>query len=214
MDPSSDPSSAIPRMPHPGGVLLPGRRAKPVTEVFAGVTLAALALPLNIGYAEAAGLPAIVGINAAILPVVAFALFSGSRQLVIGPDATVAALLAGIIPALAAETGDAPTELALGVAMLTGVVLIVLWALRRVDGAVHLEVGARRVPRRSRHRDPDVPDREDHGRERRHRRVAHRRRRDRPVDPGRLGRERRGGRVDDRAAAAAVAVRARSCRVR
>jgi high affinity sulfate transporter 1 len=120
-------------MPRPlrlGGVVLPGRRAKLVTEVFAGVALAALALPLNIGYAEAAGLPAIVGINAAILPVVAFALFSGSRQLVLGPDATVAALLAGIIPVLAAETGDAPTELALGVAMLTGVVLIVLWALR------------------------------------------------------------------------------------
>ena len=117
-------------MPRLGGVLLPGRRAKLLTEVFAGVALAALALPLNIGYAEAAGLPAIVGINAAILPVLAFALFSGSRQLVLGPDATVAALLAGVIPVLAAETGAAPTELALGVAMLTGLVLIVLWALR------------------------------------------------------------------------------------
>jgi sulfate permease, SulP family len=117
-------------MPRPGAVVLPGPRARVVTQVFAGVTLAALALPLNIGYAEAAGLPAIVGINAALLPILAFALFSGSRQLVLGPDATVAALLAGLLPAVAAESGAMPVELALGVAMLTGVILIVLWLLK------------------------------------------------------------------------------------
>jgi high affinity sulfate transporter 1 len=110
--------------------LLPGSRSSLITEIFAGVTLAALSLPLNIGYAEAAGLPAIVGINAAILPAIAFALFAGSRQLVMGPDATIAALLAGVIPALAASTGEVPEELALGVAMLTGAVLIVLWLAR------------------------------------------------------------------------------------
>jgi high affinity sulfate transporter 1 len=131
--PSSEPTSILQRLPRPprlGGVVLPGHRAKLATEIFAGIALAALALPLNIGYAEAAGLPAIVGINAAILPSIAFALFSGSRQLVMGPDATVAALLAGILPGVAAQSGDAPAELALGVAMLTGVVLIVLWLVR------------------------------------------------------------------------------------
>jgi high affinity sulfate transporter 1 len=110
--------------------MLPGRRAHLITELFAGITLAALALPLNIGYAESAGLPVIVGINAAILPAIAFALFSGSRQLVTGPDATIAALLAGVIPTVAAESGAAPEELALAVAMLTGAVLIVLWVLK------------------------------------------------------------------------------------
>jgi len=118
------------RMPRPGGVLLPGKRARLVTQIFAGVTLAALSLPLNIGYAESAGLPVIVGINAAILPVIAFALFSGSRHLATGPDATIAALLAGVIPSLAAKTGAAPAELALGVAMLTGAVLIALWFVK------------------------------------------------------------------------------------
>jgi sulfate permease, SulP family len=127
MDAAQDAPSAARRMPRPAGVLLPGSRARLVTEIFAGVTLAALALPLNIGYAEAAGLPAIVGINAAILPAIAFALFSGSRQLVMGPDATIAALLVAVIPSIAAETGAIPDELALGVAMLSGVVLIVLW---------------------------------------------------------------------------------------
>jgi len=130
MDPTEAPPTTAGRVPRFGGVLLPGRRARLTTEIFAGVTLAAIALPLNIGYAESAGLPVIVGINAAILPVIAFALFSGSRNLVMGPDATVAALLAGVIPVLAAETGDLPEELALGVAMLTGAILIVLWLLK------------------------------------------------------------------------------------
>jgi sulfate permease, SulP family len=130
MDTAQDEPVARFRLPRPACVLLPGKRAGLITEIFAGVTLAALSLPLNIGYAEAAGLPVIVGINAAILPAIAFALFSGSRQLVTGPDATIAALLAGVIPPLAAETGAVPEELALGVAMLTGVVLILLWLVK------------------------------------------------------------------------------------
>jgi high affinity sulfate transporter 1 len=130
MNVTDDTRVAPSRLPRVAGVLLPGRRARLITEIFAGITLAALALPLNIGYAEASGLPAIVGINAAILPIIAFALFSGSRHLVMGPDATIAALLAAVIPAVAAETGVLPEELGLGVAMLTGVVLIVLWLLK------------------------------------------------------------------------------------
>lgn len=122
--------SSAAHLARPGGVLLPGGRSRLVTEIFAGVALAALSLPLNIGYAESAGLPVIVGVNAAIFPVIAFALFSGSRQLVTGPDATIAALLAGLVPVLAVETGELPEELALGVAMLTGLVLIVLWFLK------------------------------------------------------------------------------------
>jgi high affinity sulfate transporter 1 len=117
-------------LPRPAGALLPGRRARLITEIFAGITLAALALPLNIGYAESAGLPAIVGINAAIIPAVAFALFSGSRQLVVGPDATIAALFVGVLPTVAAESGALPEELALGVALLTGVMLIAFWLVR------------------------------------------------------------------------------------
>jgi MFS superfamily sulfate permease-like transporter len=130
MDVAEEASAAPGRLARPAAVLLPGTRARLITEIFAGVTLAALSLPLNIGYAESAGLPVIVGINAAILPAIAFALFSGSRQLVTGPDATIAALLAGVIPSIAAESGAVPEELALGVAMLTGAVLIVLWLVK------------------------------------------------------------------------------------
>jgi high affinity sulfate transporter 1 len=130
MDGAQEAPAATGRLPRPAGVLLPGKRARLITEIFAGVTLAALSLPLNIGYAETAGLPVIVGINAAILPVIAFALFSGSRHLVTGPDATIAALLAAVLPSVAASSGAMPEDLALGVAMLTGVVLIIFWAVK------------------------------------------------------------------------------------
>ena len=37
-------------------------------EVSAGITLAALMIPLNIGYAQVAGLPPVAGLYAAIIP--------------------------------------------------------------------------------------------------------------------------------------------------
>ena len=54
-------------------------------EIFAGFTLAALIIPLNIGYAQVAGLPAAMGLYAAILPLVIFALFTTSRHVAGGP---------------------------------------------------------------------------------------------------------------------------------
>ena len=48
-------------------------------EVSAGVTLAALMIPLNIGYAQVAGLPPAAGLYAAIIPLAVFALLASSR---------------------------------------------------------------------------------------------------------------------------------------
>lgn len=45
-------------------------------EILAGVTLAELVIPLNIGYADVAGLPPSVGLYAGILPMIAYALFA------------------------------------------------------------------------------------------------------------------------------------------
>jgi MFS superfamily sulfate permease-like transporter len=116
--------------PRPAAMLRLPEGTRLSGQLFAGVTLAALALPLNIGYAQAAGLPASVGISASMLPLLVYAVASGSRQLVTGPDATIAALLAATLPTVAASSGADATELALGVALLTGAILILLWALR------------------------------------------------------------------------------------
>lgn len=56
-------------------------------DVIAGVSVAAVALPIGIAYARLAGFPPVVGVYACILPPVAYALFGSSRQLIVNPDA-------------------------------------------------------------------------------------------------------------------------------
>jgi hypothetical protein len=54
-------------------------------DLLAGVTVAALAIPAGMAYAEVAGLAPVAGLYALLLPAVAYALLGSSRQLVVGP---------------------------------------------------------------------------------------------------------------------------------
>lgn len=82
--------------------LLPGlTRHNLGTEVLAGITLLAIALPLNIGYAQIAGLPPTAGLYALVLPSVVFALIASSRHLVAAPDAAAAALVGSALSGVA-----------------------------------------------------------------------------------------------------------------
>jgi sulfate permease, SulP family len=68
-------------------------------DVLAGVTVAALALPAGMAYAELAGLSPAAGLYALLLPTVAYTLLGSSRQLIVGPEGSIAALVAtAIIP--------------------------------------------------------------------------------------------------------------------
>jgi sulfate permease, SulP family len=112
-----------------GGALLLDAAGRSVNEVLAGVTLVALSLPINIGYASVIGLPPTTGVYASVVPLLVFALTTGSRRLVLSPDATIAALLAAaLVPVVA--MGVEPTVAALGAAFLTGVCLLLSWLLR------------------------------------------------------------------------------------
>ena len=68
-------------------------RANLPSEISAGITLAALIIPLNIGYAQVAGLPPVFGLYAGIVPLAVFALFTSSRYVVGSPDAPIAAIM-------------------------------------------------------------------------------------------------------------------------
>lgn len=101
--------------------VLPGlTRHTVLREATAGVTLLALAVPLNIGYAQIAGLPATAGLYALILPAVVYALLVSSRQLVASPDAAAAALVASSLGGLAVAGGADYTTLALAQAIIGG----------------------------------------------------------------------------------------------
>ena len=89
-------------------------------DAVAGLTVAALAIPSSMGFAEVAGVPPVAGLYALLLPVLAYALLGSSRQLVIGPEATSAALVATAVAPLA--DGDAVRYLTLAslLALLVG----------------------------------------------------------------------------------------------
>ncbi|GAA1845293.1 SulP family inorganic anion transporter [Agromyces salentinus] len=96
------------------------------TELLAGVTLIAIAIPLNIGYAQIAGLPATAGLYALIVPTVAYALVVASRQVVASPDAAAAALVASSIGGLAAAGSEDYATMALAQAIICGVMFALL----------------------------------------------------------------------------------------
>lgn len=105
--------------------VLPGlTRRNLARESASGVTLLALAVPLNIGYAQIAGLPPTAGLYALVLPGIAFALLASSRQLVASPDAAAAALVASSLGGLAIAGSDDYLTLALAQALVGGVVFL------------------------------------------------------------------------------------------
>lgn len=106
------------------------RRDRLAREALAGATIAAIAVPLGIGYAEVAGLPPAMGLYAALLPVVAYALLGGARKIVIGPDAGLAALLGATVLPLAGGDPERAVELASLTALVAGVALLAVRLFR------------------------------------------------------------------------------------
>lgn len=80
-------------------------------DLVAGLVLTAVLVPVGMAYAEAAGLPAITGLYATIFPLLGYALFGPSRILVLGPDSSLAPLIAATVLPLAA--GDPSRTVAL-----------------------------------------------------------------------------------------------------
>lgn len=99
-------------------------------DLVAGITVAAVILPIALAYGDLAGLPAIAGVYASILPLVAYALFGSSRQLILGPDASSAALVAASIGPLAAGSAGRYAELAAMLAIFVGVLCLLGGILR------------------------------------------------------------------------------------
>jgi len=74
--------------------VLPIDSSRLSTDLIAGATLAALAIPETMGYTKIAGTPVITGLYTILLPIIAFAIFGSSRHLVAGADSASAAILA------------------------------------------------------------------------------------------------------------------------
>ena len=98
------------------------------SDLVAGLVLTAILVPVGMGYAEAAGLPAIYGLYATIVPLIAYAIFGPSRILVLGPDSSLAAIIAAVILPLAAGDPARTVALAGMLAIFTGHAVHPGWA--------------------------------------------------------------------------------------
>ncbi len=93
-------------------------------DVVAGLVLTALLVPAGMGYAQAAGLPAITGLYATVAPLIAYAIFGPSRIMVLGPDSALAVLIASAISEKAAGDSERAIALSSILAIFTGILCI------------------------------------------------------------------------------------------
>ena len=68
--------------------------------------MAAVSIPISMGYAQIAGLPAVYGLYGSVFPILFFALFSTSKQFIFGVDAAPAAIVGAALVSLGIESGS------------------------------------------------------------------------------------------------------------
>lgn len=91
-------------------------------DVVAGLTVAAYLVPQVMAYATVAGLPPVVGLWAALVPLAVYAVLGSSRQLSVGPESTTALMTATALAPLAAGDPGRYAVLAAAAALLVGVI--------------------------------------------------------------------------------------------
>lgn len=100
-------------------------------DVIAGITVAAYLVPQVMAYAVIAGLPAVAGLWAILLPILVYAVLGTSRKLSIGPESTTALMTAAGVGALAGAAGpDRYAEVAAIMAIAVGIVCLVGFVAR------------------------------------------------------------------------------------
>jgi sulfate permease, SulP family len=100
-------------------------------DVTAGLAIAAVALPIGVAYPAIAGLPPVVGLYASILPLIGYAIFGSSRQLIVGPDAaTLTILAASLSQASTAGSEQERVIASAAFAVVVGVACLLSGALR------------------------------------------------------------------------------------
>ena len=102
-------------------------------DVLSGVVIAAVSIPISMGYAQIAGLPAVYGLYGSLLPVILFALLSTSPQFIFGVDAAPAAMIGGVLGGMGIAMGSAEAERVVPVlTFYVGVWLLLFALLRKV----------------------------------------------------------------------------------
>ncbi|PMR77460.1 SulP family inorganic anion transporter [Billgrantia endophytica] len=99
-------------------------------DLLAGIIVTVMVIPQSLAYAVLAGLPAVVGLYASLLPLLAYTLLGTSRTLAVGPVAIVALMTGAALSGVAAPGTPEYLHAALVLALLSGLILLAMGLLR------------------------------------------------------------------------------------
>lgn len=99
-------------------------------DMLAGLIVTVMVIPQSLAYALLAGLPAVVGLYASILPQLVYTLMGTSRTLAVGPVAIIALMTGAALSGVAQPGSETYLQAALILSLLSGVILLVMGALR------------------------------------------------------------------------------------
>lgn len=94
------------------------------SDVMAGLSVASIQVPTAIAYAVLAGFAPEAGLYASVLPVLAYALFGSSRQLIVGPDSATCAMVAATLAPFATGGPQRYADYSVVLAVFVGVLLV------------------------------------------------------------------------------------------
>jgi len=106
------------------------RRSLLTSDIIAGVTLAAYAIPVSLAYASLAGLPPQHGIFCYLLGGLMYAMFGTSRQLAIGPTSAISMLVGTTVAGMAGEDSARWVAIAALTALVVAGISVIAWLLR------------------------------------------------------------------------------------
>ena len=96
----------------------------------AGLSVAAVALPVGLAYAAMMGVPPVAGLWAAIAGMLGYAVFGSSRTLIVGPDTATCTLIAATLTGMALTDPQDRLVAATGIALTVGVGCLIARVLR------------------------------------------------------------------------------------
>ncbi|WP_329610669.1 SulP family inorganic anion transporter [Advenella mandrilli] len=99
-------------------------------DLTAGLIVTVMLIPQSLAYAMLAGLPPEMGLYASLLPIIAYALLGSSMTLATGPVAVISLMTASALAPLAQPGSAQYIELAIQMALISGVMLLVFGVLR------------------------------------------------------------------------------------
>ncbi len=99
-------------------------------DLLAGVIVTVMVIPQSLAYAVLAGLPAVVGLYASLLPALAYVVLGTSRTLAVGPVAIVALMTGAALSGVATPGTPDYLQAALVLSLLSGLMLLLMGLLR------------------------------------------------------------------------------------